>query len=193
MINTTENNKNKVTDLLFNWLVGAGFSGFQFGTEFSLFFDKNSVNQYHGNDLPCQLELHILSEWWFGSLENWKQDVNSRGVGVEPCEPVQAFELAKLRWSEGSSVNTIDLSDEALIITFENNTVLVISLKVDDEYAFSLAEKGVAEENAKQLFFTFNLRFGQKNGPVFFIMNKRVEKSPLQNCQTFVFKTFDER
>jgi len=146
MTTITKNDKNTMMELMCAWLTGAGFSGFRFDTAFTLYFIRDKSAAYNGFELPWQIELHLLGDWWIGSFNEWSDKVERLGQGVEPDEPVKASELALLRWSDGASVKNVTLSDEVMIIIFDNKTELSLSLVCEDEYIFSVNEFNVREE-----------------------------------------------
>lgn len=144
---TTKNDKHTMVEILFTWLVGAGLNGFKFDTEFSIYFTRDKSASFKGYELPWFIELHLLGDWWFGSLEDWRDKVARLGQGVEPDEPVKASELALLRWSKGAVIEDINFTNQVMTIVFENKTTLSVSLKCEDEYVFMAHEKGVNEED----------------------------------------------
>lgn len=148
MMISTRNDKGTALEILVRWLTGAGFSGFRFDTSFSLFFYRDVSASYMGSELPCASELHLLGDWWVGSTGEWHDKVDKLGVGIEPDEPVKAYELTKLRWSEGTRVKNVSLSENVLAIAFQDETIC-IAMQTDDEYAILLKEPGVNEEEAQ--------------------------------------------
>lgn len=145
----TKNDKFGALEFLVSWLIGAGFNGFRFDTAFSLFFYRDDKVFYNGTELPRDIEIHLLGDWWIGPLSEWKEKVAALGCGVEPDEPVKAYELAKLRWTEGACIKDVSFTENTLSVTFENDLILSIALQCDDEYAFVVKESGVDEEDAE--------------------------------------------
>jgi hypothetical protein len=143
------NNLIKGVELLTQWLMGAIFVGFRFGSNFTLFFDREDEAKFEGKSLPWQIRLDLLEDWWFGNEREWREKVANDGVGVEPEEPIKAFELAKLRWSEGAVVSSVVANETKLSISFENGTVIHVQLTEEDEYTYSARENcevsGVSE------------------------------------------------
>jgi len=146
---STTNDINKAIDLICQWLIGAIFIGFRFSSNFTLFFDRQSEASFVANSLPWQLELNLLEEWWIGDRQEWQEKVIHNGKGIEPDEPVKAFELTRLRWSGGAVVSDVLLDEKRLLILFQNGVTLQTELTGEDEYSFALTEYGVAEENSK--------------------------------------------
>jgi len=134
------NHLSRSVELITQWLVGAIFVGFRFGSNFTLFFDRQTEASFEGKSLPMQVRLELLEDWWLGSEQEWSQMVVENGVGVEPDEPVKAFELAKLRWSEGAVVESVIANENKLSVLFENGAVLHASLTEEDEFSYSLSE-----------------------------------------------------
>lgn len=134
------NNITKSVELLTQWLVGAIFIGFRFGSNFTLFFDRQDEAGFEGKNLPWQIRLDLLEDWWIGNEQEWRQKVADKGEGVEADEPVKAFELAKLRWSEGAVISSIIADEARLSISFENGVVIHAQLTGEDEFAYSVYE-----------------------------------------------------
>jgi hypothetical protein len=155
----TKNDKSITLEILFDWLIGAGFNGFRFDTAFSLYFYQDSKVFYKGSELPRAIEMHLLGDWWIEPSNEWKKRVEKLGFGIEPDEPIKAYELAKLRWTEGSSIKDITFLDSKISIIFENDVVLSISLQCEDEYAFMVKEVGVYEEDVEWLVTCENGNF----------------------------------
>ncbi len=134
------NNLSRSVEFITQWLVGAIFIGFRFSSNFTLLFDRQTEAGFEGKSLPWQLRLDLLEDWWLGSKQEWTKKVSENGVGVEPDEPVKAYELAKLRWSEGAVVESIIANENKLSILFQDGTVLHALLTEEDEFSYSLSE-----------------------------------------------------
>lgn len=145
----TKNDADKAIDLVGQWLKGAIYVGFRFDSNFTLFFDCNRERSFAGYRLPWQIQLNLLEDWWIGDRQNWAEKVSRDGEGVEPDEPVKAFELAKLRWTEGASISEGLLDERGLKIRFNNGISLETALICEDEYCFSISEFDVSDERSK--------------------------------------------
>jgi hypothetical protein len=132
-------------------LCGMGFAGFCFESAFRLRFAGEARQTAVGQKVPSEVELTIESEWWFGTKEEWRAKLNrlASPEAVQPEEPVQAYCLALLRWSEGSGVASVALTDEILQITTEGGATITMSCAVEGgDFAWRLAEAGVPEHEA---------------------------------------------
>lgn len=145
----TRSGRKESLQLFSAWLEGAGLTGFRFDTGFSLYFSRGAKT-YNGFPLPNLIELQLLGEWWFGAQNDWLAQVELLGEGVEPDEPLKAFRLTALRWSDGAVVQTttFDEKEHTIGIVFENGVCLTVSLVTDDEYALLLKESDVREQDA---------------------------------------------
>lgn len=140
------NNQSVGIELIINWLINSIFVGFRFGSNFTLFFDRQTEASFNGKVLPSQLKLELLEDWWFGNEKDWQLNVNKNGSGVEPDEPVKAFELAKLRWSEGAIVKSVVADEQGLVLEFENGVFLQVRLTGEDELTYLLSENNIGVE-----------------------------------------------
>jgi hypothetical protein len=145
----TMTDTNNAIDLARHWLTGAIFVGFRFDSNFTLFFYCERETSFLGSALPRQIELNILEEWWMGDRQDWEEKISCYGVGVEPDEPVKAFELARLRWTGNSSISDLSLDMNGMRIRFENGVIIQTLLTGEDEFCFSISEFGIAEEHSK--------------------------------------------
>ena len=136
----TNNNLSRSVELLNQWLVGAIFIGFRFGSNFTLFFDRQTEGHFEGKSLPWQVRLDLLEDWWIGNEQEWSIKVSENGSVAEPDEPIKAFELTKLRWSEGAVIVSISADENKLSIFFENGTVFHTLLTEEDEFSYSITE-----------------------------------------------------
>lgn len=129
-------NRDAATVLTQALLSNTYFEGFKFDTSFTLRFGRKSKDYFHGYELPAVVELYPLSDWWLYSQEVWVQRLTCFPTAEteDPEEPVQAYELANLRWIGNSTVRSVILSDEELMISFENGkTITVSSTPVEGE------------------------------------------------------------
>lgn len=134
--------------VLRRWLCGAGFDGFSFNTFFTLVFENYGKVRTNG---PGAMALNVEADWRFGDQRDWEQRVARLAPqgAVEPAEPVQAYCLAALRWTEGASVANVQLSSEELRLEMENAQVIVISCRPAEGFAWIVEERGVAEQEAR--------------------------------------------
>jgi hypothetical protein len=131
------------------------FSGFSFDTSFTLRFSRGT-EYYDGQKLPFEIELCLLSNWWFDNKSNWLQKVenfklDSENEPVEPDEPTQAYELTCLRWSEGAVVKNVDIEERSISIAFENGKEITLSNKVEIDNSWMIKEAGVHEVDSNWL------------------------------------------
>jgi hypothetical protein len=140
-------NFEKAKQLTHALLYNTHFEGYEFNTSFTLRFGRNSPIQFQGHALPMRVELHLLNNWWFYSRETWQKRLALFPLKdpVEPDEPVQAFELTDLRWSEGSIINCVSLMDEKLFISFINGKEITVSCKPCEGESWILREFGIDE------------------------------------------------
>ena len=106
---------------------------------------------YLGHPLPAEVDLELQGDWWFGDLALWQQRVARLAPpgSVEPAEPVQAADLAALRWTSGATVESTEISAGSLSILFCNGTLLTASSSKDDgAAAWSLTVAAEREPDA---------------------------------------------
>jgi hypothetical protein len=133
-------------------LVGTSFVGFTFHTSFLLRFQRN--NPYDKKlKLPTTLELHLDTDWWFDSIDKWQLKVahltkDQKPKPVGPDELVQAFELAHLRFSEGATIESVNIETDIMSILFENGKIMNVSNK-NEIGGWIINEEGVDEQNWK--------------------------------------------
>lgn len=127
-----------------------GFAGFSFSTSFSLRFERNHPGTFRGNALPWAVELRLDAPWWIGDHDKWEQRIEKEAPleAPSPEEPLQAFELAKLRWSEGADVSSVECDPKTLKIVFENRTELFVDLEEADSF-WEIVEYGVCEIDSR--------------------------------------------
>jgi hypothetical protein len=138
-------------EVLQSLLRGAGFSGFAFGCNFRLWFDRVSGAPVDGVGDPQELELTIEANWRIGDEADWQAKVRRLAPegAVEPEEPVQAYELALMRWSEGSNVSDVVLKAGELRVTTRGGATIVIGSSVErGETAWCIGQRGVPEHEA---------------------------------------------
>jgi hypothetical protein len=152
MVATVQVDDSRAELLLTDWLKGAGFSGFCLDTSFELRFSREQTNQGEGALVPSQLRLRIESEWWFDDRDAWIDHVATKTVrgSVDPEEPVQAFELACLRWAEGATVEHVSVTVGVLRVRFANGrTITATSGEEEDSIAWLVGETGIDETQAR--------------------------------------------
>jgi len=125
-------------EVLKKFLIGRFMTSFLFNQFFTLEFYKDQNTQSDA----VYIQLQILGDWWFGNKHEWDTKVNKYGKGVEPEEPILAYELALLRWSDGSNiVDIVDQIDNIAILLENKNTIHISKKSYEDEYAFVLLNK----------------------------------------------------
>ena len=127
-------------ELLAKYLKGRFLTSFSFDNFFTLNFHTYDEDR---NGLPNDVELTIMSHWWFGAKEEWDHKVLNYGKGVQPDEPVLSYELALLRWSDDSQIVKVERVEDTIRIEFKNKKYLNLSLVFDDEndeYVYILGE-----------------------------------------------------
>lgn len=131
-------------------LEGSGFAGFSFSTQFTLRFSRSRPDTYAGKALPAEIEIVLHGSWRFGEENEWREHVARIAPtnAVEPEEPVQAWELAHLRWTDGATVRSLLIADGALSIRFENGRILTALAETDGgDTAWAIAVAGVPESD----------------------------------------------
>lgn len=133
-------------------LEGSGFAGFAFSTHFTLRFSRSKPGSYSGHQLPAEVELVLRDTWWLGDEAAWRDNVArlAPAGAVEPDEPVQALELAALRWTTGTRVESVVVTNGALSVRFENGRVLTASAELEEgDTAWSIVAAGEPETKAR--------------------------------------------
>lgn len=126
-------------------LEGAGLSSFTFHTSFQLLFCCDSRKKFDDKNIPNEITLSILGDWWFGNKKEWNMLVNKLTGGfhfIEPDEPVLAFKLAALRWSDGSIIDSVKLSSEKLQLRFEcGDSITIMNSDESSDCAWEIFER----------------------------------------------------
>ncbi len=138
MENTERIDKYGIIKYLFE---GAGLAGFTFHANFQLRFCCSSKKSWDNKNCPSEIYLNIMSDWWFGHKDGWSNlvtELTRKFDFIEPEEPVLAFKLAALRWTEGSTISSIRLSDESLELQFECGEKIVILNRGDSGAAWEV-------------------------------------------------------
>ena len=121
----------------------AKLESFIFDTNFRLKFECKVEKEFEGKKLPREVTLSILSDWWFGNKENWDYTVKKMTEGcnfVEPEEPVLAFKLAALRWSDGSDIVSVNISAQEIDLMFRCGETVTILNNYKHEIAWEIFE-----------------------------------------------------
>jgi hypothetical protein len=162
-------NPQKVVDPIFALLNNTYFEGFTFDTSFTLRFGRISSTEFKGIFLPLRVQLCLLSDWRFNSKEDWQQKILQfpQNDSVEPDEPVQAYELANLRWMNESIVNSVSFEQNELFISFKNGKKIFISCNSTEGEAWILSEYNVDESEEKWSIVCENCEFFVKTPKVF--------------------------
>ncbi len=150
------NDSHQISGLEANRYVGelfeaSGFSGFQFGTGFTLFFDRSMSNAH---SKPCRLSLCVESRLRIGSSESWLRLVGRLAPkgAIVPDEPVFAYELARIRWSEGSGVRDVCIENNLLLIELESAEIIVVECATEEEdHAWTLTCDDLDENSSECL------------------------------------------
>jgi len=147
MVNQAKNNEKVISELFESTF----FSGFSFDCNFTLKFSRNKVLYYEGKKLPQHFILTILTDWWFDLKKDWMGKVESLNNynAIEPEEPVQAFELAILRWSDGAEVKEVKFNEECMTLIFKNKKALSILCESDEDYAWIIEENKFPANDSK--------------------------------------------
>ena len=105
------------------------------------------VALYKNNTLPQEFEIRILSDWWFNNKDEWISRVKQLTTYdlVEPDEPVLAYELACIRWNDGSEVDEVKFNNNNMIIIFRSGKTISISLESADDYAWIIEETQISK------------------------------------------------
>lgn len=145
----------KMSEYLVKTLLNkSAFSGFSFDTSFTLRFCREGTTKIGKYRVPSEIEIVILTEWWFGTKKEWNEKLQQHIATMlchnpEPQEPVQAYELTSLRWSEGALVEKIDFYENYMSIAFSNLKVISISFESDEDWAWIIRESNVSEVNSE--------------------------------------------
>lgn len=130
---------------ILNYLLeDADFLSFSFDCNFSLVF---CCKQKDDIELPTYITLTIEGDWWFGNKSTWNhivKEMTENNNYIEPEEPVLAFKLAALRWSDGAAISKIELSEKYLFISFYSGDSISISnqTNMDCEVTWEIVESG---------------------------------------------------
>jgi len=145
-----ENNPQKITQLMNELLCGMYFEGYKFDTSFTLRFGRNRLMS--SSKLPANIELYLLGDWWFYTEKEWHNRLSmlkSLEV-IDLHEPLQAFELTKLRWCGDSEISSVSLKNTILEIKFKNDQELNISCEaVEGETWILIGKNFDLSENDK--------------------------------------------
>lgn len=147
MISETKKDRVNAEKLIRIILQGAGFSGFRLDTNFNLKFDRSEQAEFNGHELPWIFEIQILGDWWIGSKEEWRRlvEIFDSIDSTESEEPIKSFELTRLRWTEGATIDSIDFYKDYFTINFKNKKSLSISCVSDEDYSWIIKEPNIAE------------------------------------------------
>ncbi|WP_437722025.1 hypothetical protein [Sorangium sp. So ce861] len=95
--------------------------------------------------------MTIEADWRIGDEADWQAKMSRLAPegAVEPEEPVQAYELALMRWSDGSDVVDVALTEEELRITTRGGAAIVVGSSVEPgETAWHIGQRGAPEHEA---------------------------------------------
>lgn len=138
MLSRTIQGRTQAENLSCILLKNCGFSGYRFDTSFTLSFTRNIAEKYEGNDLPWAVEVQIPGEWWFDTKTEWNEILTRLMPHKcpQPEEPVQAYELTLLRWTEGTDIETVCFDGELLVVKFKNQRTISISSEPVEDYSW---------------------------------------------------------
>lgn len=141
MLNINDNNEMDIK-LIQALLTDTSFVGFSFDTNFTLKFCRMGSAIFNGKTLPLEIKITILSDWWMGSTDEWNELVSKfdTTTAIEPSEPIQAFELAILRWSENSDIKNVTIDNKNFAIVFQNGKSINISCDSLEDFAWIIEE-----------------------------------------------------
>jgi len=151
MINQEEKKSKEIIQKLFE---STFLSGFRFNTNFTLEFSREITSHYEHIILPQHFSITILTDWWFGLQKDWMIKVNNlnnlnNNNAIEPEEPVQAFELASLRWSDSPEVRKVQFNEKCMTLVFANGKKISILCESDEDYAWIIEENSFPRNNSK--------------------------------------------
>lgn len=126
-------------------LTGSGYSGFSFDTNFSLRFVVQAGSKFRSFALPQMVELQIFGRWRVGDADSWRKKTERLADwrAAEPEEAVQAYELASLRWQEGTVVESVLLKSEETVIRFLGGQTIVIPSVDHESWLLCVTEKTI--------------------------------------------------
>lgn len=130
-------------EVICEMLRNMSFTEFTFHTNFELKFSRCKNTELKGKHLPEEVKLAILTDWWFGSKEEWDNKVKQLTAGlnlIEPDEPVLSYELTCLRWMENSEVDSISFEDYNMKIMFKCGKSISISYYNEMDYSWIISE-----------------------------------------------------
>lgn len=129
-------------DILHELFKDSTFVGYSFDTNFSLMFNRSQKRFIDNTEIPCDFKLLITSEWRVGTKEEWEIYKNKfdTSKAVEDNEPVQAFILSLLRWSEDSKISDANIVDGELCLNFNNSVLLYIDNQEEEDYSWIIEQ-----------------------------------------------------
>lgn len=117
--------------------VGRSLSYFCFGTYFRLHFGHYAVAPGSRPPPPFEVIVDVLGDFWINDKADWEGKVaDVPSSVVEPSEPIMAYELARLRWTQDSDVIDVSGDDEKIVFTLKNRETINFSMFGGDEFAF---------------------------------------------------------
>lgn len=134
---------NKYKELISSVFLNANFNGFSFDQFFLLkFFHESPISI--NDKLVREVEIFIESDIYFDELCNWDDYISSfpPNSSSEPSEPVIAFELASIRWSNNFKVRDVDITNDEVRLHFDETKILSFKNSLDYSDAWILSLKG---------------------------------------------------
>ena len=108
-----------------------------FGTHFRIHFGHCAVASGSRPLPPLEVIVDILGDFWINDKDGWTRKVaDVPSSVVEPSEPVMAYELARLRWTQDSEDISVTGDDERIVFTLMNRETINFSMFSEDEFAF---------------------------------------------------------
>lgn len=145
------NKTERIIEFINKLLINTTIERFSFDQFYTIVFSRKLPGKYKGWDLPLTISLHIENHWWFNSKEEWEDRIQQFPKSKSPDndEPIQAYELAMIMWSEDTTVLSVSLNKEVMRINFASGRVLNISNEVEESEAWAIYETGTSLGNAR--------------------------------------------
>ena len=150
MSQAKEISRESAIEALNRLFVGRGLVNISFGTSFRLLFGHYNVAPGNRPSPPLEVVVDVLGAFWINDRGDWNRKIAEVPSSVvEPSEPVMAYELARLRWTEDSEVVGVTGDHERVVFTLKNQEAISFSMFSEDEFAFLAADD--ADERQSRL------------------------------------------
>ncbi|SHK73407.1 hypothetical protein SAMN02745163_04367 [Clostridium cavendishii DSM 21758] len=145
------NQKEQIEQFINILLKNTQLKEFAFCQFYTLIFSRDGHETFNNALLPQNIALHIESDWWFDSKQEWENRIKQFPISNSPHneEPVKAYELSMIMWSEDNAVDNVTLGLDDLKIKFKSGRVLNIKNIVEYSEAWLMYESGVREQEWK--------------------------------------------